>query len=185
MSGGARAGACAVALAELCACAFPSPKVRVRASELRIESGRIEELSSSALALRHPCIRATAGSSRGSEAEIAFVYRGPSRDAEPLASGEVRRQVGLKLRAKNSCNVLYVMWHLAPTSGVYASVKSNPGKSDHSQCGDRGYINLVPHWRRELPAIKEGELHTLLARRVAGKASTGSLRFRRAGRNPV
>lgn len=158
-----RERACGVlALGLLCACG--TPMIRVRVAELRVESGRIEETSSTAFSLRHPCIRATAGTRGSPEAQMAFVYRGPSREVEPLASGEVRRQIGLKMRAKNSCNALYIMWHLAPTNGIFVSVKSNPGQSEHAQCGDRGYLNLVARGRRALPPVEEGERHTLRAR---------------------
>jgi hypothetical protein len=94
---------------------------------------------------------------------VAFTYQGPSQLTVPLASGELRRQIGLKLRAQNTCNVVYVMWHVAPTGGVYASVKSNPGQSTHAACGDRGYINLKPTWQAQVAPIQPGEPRSLSA----------------------
>ncbi len=106
---------------------------------------------------------AVAAGTLGSVAEMTFVYRGPSRESAPLASGELRRQIGLKLRAQDSCNVVYVMWHIAPTSGIHVSVKSNSGRSTHAQCADRGYLNIQPIWRRGVSAIRIGIRRTLAA----------------------
>jgi hypothetical protein len=126
-------------------------------------------LSGTAFALRAPCIRAVVDDDgRRPGAQIAFTYRGPTRSAEPLASGELRRQIGLKLRARDTCNVVYAMWHIEPTGGVFVSVKSNPGKATHAECGDGGYINLQPGTRGDVPAIRPGEHHTLAARIDAG-----------------
>jgi hypothetical protein len=83
-----------------------------------------------------------AASTSGNAAELAFTYRGPTREVAHLGSGEVRQQIGLKLRAQNTCNVVYVMWYVAPGTGIHASVKANPGLRTHADCGDRGYIDL-------------------------------------------
>jgi hypothetical protein len=76
------------------------------------------------------------------EAVLEFTYLGPSRVDVPLASGELRRQIGLKLRAADTCNVVYVTWHASPTTSVAVSVKRNPGASTHEACGASGYLNL-------------------------------------------
>ena len=81
----------------------------------------------------------------------------------PLANGEVRRQLGLKLRAHDTCNVVYVMWHVEPTPGIYVSVKHNLGQSTHSECGDHGYTNLKPEVSAPVAALHEGEQHSLRA----------------------
>lgn len=95
--------------------------------------------------------------------ELAFVYRGEIENSTPLANGEMRRQIGLKLRAKDTCNVVYVMWHVSPSSGIAVSVKSNPGLATHVQCGDRGYINLKNDTDVSVPEIEPNEPHTLRA----------------------
>jgi hypothetical protein len=60
-------------------------------------------------------------------AEIHFKYLGPSQDSRPLASGILRRQIGLKLRAQDSCNLIYAMWRIEPDTGVTVSLKRNAG----------------------------------------------------------
>ncbi len=138
----------------------------VPASELRNECepfGSRAVSGTDVLELRSPCIRAVVGDKPRSSVAISFRYLGPTQKDEPLASGELRRQIGLKLRAHDTCNVIYVMWHIAPDSGVHVSVKSNPGLTDHASCGDRGYINL-PSMGARVAAVRAGEPHALSAR---------------------
>jgi len=75
----------------------------------------------------------------------------------------VRRQIGLKLRAKDTCNVVYVMWHVEPTPGVFVSIKSNPGKATHAECGDRGYTTPKPARTASAPRIEPGSSNVLRA----------------------
>ena len=96
-------------------------------------------------------------------AELAFTYQGPSKDVQLLASGELRRQVGIKLKAQDTCNVLYVMWQIEPSPGIHVSVKRNAGQSTYAACVDRGYINEQPTSSRRVPAITPGDSHTLRA----------------------
>lgn len=96
-------------------------------------------------------------------AELAFTYLRPSTKTTPLSSGEERRQVGLKLRAKNTCNVLYVMWRIAPDHGIFVSLKRNDGMGTHEECGANGYKGVKPTKKKSLPPINAGESHTLRA----------------------
>jgi hypothetical protein len=91
-----------------------------------------------------PTFRGVALGTSGEAARIDFVYRGRSRGERALASGQVRRQIGLKLRAADGCNLVYVMWRLDPRPQVEVSVKSNPGARTHAECGARGYTKLKP-----------------------------------------
>jgi len=77
-------------------------------------------------------------------ADVRFTYNGPSVGSAPLGSGQLRRQFGLKLRAQDSCNLIYVMWRIAPRAQLVVSIKRNPGKHTHAQCGTKGYRNLKP-----------------------------------------
>src|SRR6266700_3617256 len=56
-------------------------------------------------AIAEPTVRAFARGTSGDAAQISFKYGGESEGARALESGELRRQVGLKLRAADSCNV--------------------------------------------------------------------------------
>lgn len=91
-----------------------------------------------------PTFRGVALGTSGEAARIDFVYKGRSRGDRALASGQVRRQIGLKLRAADGCNLVYVMWRLDPRPQVEVSVKVNPGARTHAECGARGYTKLRP-----------------------------------------
>ena len=102
--------------------------------------------------------------SRGDAAQLTFTYRGESGDTRALASGDVRRQLGLKLRAQDSCNVVYVMWRLDPRPKLDVSIKSNPGKAAHEQCGADGYTKVRSRSSSSAPPAYEfGATHTLRA----------------------
>jgi hypothetical protein len=138
-----------------------SELVSVEPGELAATSGEIAPLGPGRFAIRSPTLRAELGRSPRSAAEVQFVYLGPTASDAPLASGELRRQIGLKLRARDTCNVVYVMWHIEPSSRIVVSVKSNPGQSRHSECGDRGYSVLAPTSSEPAPAVARGQAHAL------------------------
>jgi hypothetical protein len=140
----------------------PDPHLVPR-SQICVTAGRVR----SAPDARHHSVdiggmRAVVAEGSGDGAEMTFRYAGPSSSSIPLSNGELRRQVGLKLRAQDTCNVVYVMWHVAPTQGIFVAVKHNPGQSIHEECGDQGYIP-VPPAVRGLPPVGEGETHRLRA----------------------
>ncbi len=118
------------------------------------------------LMIREPAIRAVAPRSASGEGQMHFVYQGPSDHSTPLSSGQIRRQIGLKLRAQDGCNLVYVMWRIEPVSELVVSVKHNPGKSTHAQCGAHGYRDMVPERGAAIPTLRIGEPHTLSARLV-------------------
>jgi hypothetical protein len=131
---------------------------------LRVTSGEIARLTGARFAIRAPTVRAELGTAPRSAAEIVFVYRGPSVQTAPLASGELRRQIGLKLRARDTCNVLYVMWQIDPSPGLLVTLKQNPGQHTHAECQAGGYTVLTASWTHARTAeLHPGQRHTLLA----------------------
>lgn len=137
--------------------------VPIEARDLLVTSGAIESEGAGRFSNRSPTLRAWLGRSPRTAAELDFVYRGPTTRDAPLASGELRRQIGLELRARDTCNVVYVMWHIAPSPGIVVSVKSNPGQSRHAECRDRGYSSLQPITSDPAPLVQPGEPHVLAA----------------------
>ena len=69
----------------------------------------------------------------------------------------------MKLHARDSCNVIYVMWNTDPDVGVQISTKINPTKSTHAQCGVKGYKMVYESKPGEIPAIRIGEPRRLEA----------------------
>lgn len=168
--------ACAVGEARpaVAASGSPGPALApVRVQDLIVTAGQVEPVTGARplppaasrdhFLIRVPTFRAWVGRETRSVAELDFAYFGPTERDAPLGSGELRRQIGLELRAQDSCNVLYVMWRIAPAAQLMVSLKSNPGQRQHSECRDRGYINLVPERSAPLPQLREGQRHVLSA----------------------
>jgi hypothetical protein len=126
--------------------------------ELCVTKGAIENAS-----IAEPTVRAFARGTAGDAAQLTFKYNGDSDSGRALESGELRRQVGLKLRAADSCNVVYVMWRVAPKPGLAVQVKSNPGKHTHEECGANGYIKVKPSTHGNVPELEVGATHSLRA----------------------
>jgi len=132
---------------------------------LEVTSGKVQARADGTFAVDVPEMRAVLrGEGGGDAGELRFTYRGPTVERSHLASGEVREQLGLKLRAHDGCNLVYVMWWIAPHPGIAVSVKRNPGQRTHAECGARGYENLRPSWSAAAPAMAPGSHHTLAAR---------------------
>jgi len=170
------AGACAAGEPRLAVAASVAPEplaaglFPVLARDLVVTSGQIEPEPAAGQAgsgqpflIRAPMLRAWLGRQSRASIELEFVYLGPTVGEAPLASGELRRQIGLELRARDSCNLLYVMWRVEPVQRLVVALKSNPGQSQHSQCADRGYVNLEPEQASEPGPLRVGERHVLRA----------------------
>lgn len=95
--------------------------------------------------------------------EAHFTYLGGTTEESRLGSGEIRRQFGLKLRAKNACNLIYAMWRIEPESKVVVSIKKNFGQTTSSECGNHGYQNIKPKHATPVPVLQPGATHALTA----------------------
>lgn len=136
----------------------------VSPARLQVTQGSLGEAGDGALRVEVPRMRAVLPGAGGDEAELHFTWLGPTQGLVPLASGELRQQVGLKLRARDACNLVYVMWRIQPRAGLVVSVKRNEGQQASSECGAGGYRNVRPRFRASLPALVEGKAHRLAAR---------------------
>ena len=67
------------------------------------------------------------------------------------------------MRAEDTCNLIYAMWHIEPDSRIAVSIKHNAGMHTHEQCGAGGYRNIKAPRQLDVPAIRPGEAHTLRA----------------------
>ena len=158
-----------VAAAMMPACAVqsePPPAIEgapLTLSQLDITEGSLQKGVGGALHIGAPKVRAVAAVDAGDAVELRFTYRGPSAVQIPLDDGEDRHQVGIKLRAQDGCNVVYVMWQIKPVAQLVVSVKRNPGASTYQECGANGYVTLAPQWSTEAPILRPGEAHALAA----------------------
>lgn len=128
-----------------------------------ITEGRITRAGNQWMRVDSTKMRAVLGWTSKPEAEIRFRYLGETEDHSLLRSGAERTQIGVKLKAQDDCNVLYVMWRISPVSSLVVSVKSNPGQHRHADCGNSGYTNLYGTLSRPIPKLAEGSEHSLHA----------------------
>src|SRR5580692_6100623 len=135
----------------------------VSRAHLCVTEGAIEELPGPRLAVNVPKMRAYLNSRTPQSVEADFTYLGSTGNEARLASGELRRQFGLKLRAQDACNLVYAMWRIEPESKLVVSVKNNPGLHSSAQCGNRGYRNIKPAHGKPVPVLRPGQAHSLRA----------------------
>ncbi len=105
----------------------------------------------------------------GQAAVVKFTYNGPTTRQQLLADGTPRIQIGVKLRSQDTCNSIYIMWHLVPDTKIWVQVKNNPGQTTHAQCSDRGYSTYrssIP-WPPSVKPIVRGEQRIMAAQLAA------------------
>ena len=139
-----------------------SAQGQVKLDQLHVTNGKITRTSDERLEVSTKEMRAVLNFATAQEARVNLTYLGPTKEVSKLGSGEVRSQFGLKLRAQDNCNLVYVMWHFAPDKKIAVSVKRNPGESTHEQCLDHGYINkFQPRVSKQPKPVSPDQRHTL------------------------
>ena len=128
-----------------------------------VTSGAIARTAEGAYRVESASLRAVVDGSDGSTATLRFRDLGPSAQTRALASGALRRQIGLKLHARDACNLVYAMWRMAPENRIVVSVKLNPGQTRSAQCHADGYVNVAPAEAADPPTPKPGDWHVLRA----------------------
>jgi hypothetical protein len=133
----------------------------VQVRDLCITEGALETTENGHLSVNVSKMRAYVNRATSDMAELQFTYLGPTAETSVLGSGAVRTQFGLKLRAQDACNLLYVMWRVQPVPELVVSLKSNPGQSTSAQCANNGYQNLKPQTSAAIPVLAPGDAHKL------------------------
>jgi hypothetical protein len=160
----------AVAIVALAACGTSRAEPK-SVRDLCVTHGALSSADDGRHRIAEPAVRAVQPASRGDAATLAFTYRGPTEKEVALASGQIRKQIGLKLRAADGCNLVYVMWRFEPDPGIEVQTKINPGKHTHKQCGTKGYTKIAADGPRTsggdrripVPRPEPGESHELAA----------------------
>lgn len=121
------------------------PWQTIRAGNLDVISGAVVAAGPSTLQTTSDEMRAVVRDHghHAARARLTFRFLGNTTATKALGSGLVRRQLGLKLRAADPCNLLYVMWRTYPDRVIEISRKSNPGEHTSAQCGNAGYSDLA------------------------------------------
>jgi hypothetical protein len=131
--------------------------------ELCVTEGAINRTQDDRMSVDVAKMRAYVTTATMQEVELRFRYAGATASQSALASGQMRRQFGLKLHAQDPCNLVYVMWRIEPESKLVVSVKRNPSDHTSAECGNRGYTNIKPRKTSALPLLRAGESHGLRA----------------------
>ena len=135
---------------------------QVRPGDLDVTDGKIQPARGRRLSVSTKEMRATLKFTTEQTATVKFTYLGPTKDATRPASAKVLSQFGIKLRAQNDCNAIYIMWRFAPDQKIAVSIQRNPGKRTHSEYLDRGYINnLKPRLSDTPPPVAPNQPHVL------------------------
>ncbi len=140
----------------------PAELTQVAAGELCVTTGAVKS-EDDRIRIEEPTVRAVALGSTGDAAALRFTYEGPTDEVDALGSGQIRKQLGIKLRAEDGCNLIYVMWRLDPKPGIEVSVKRTPGARTHEECGTGGYTKIKPTRSKRVRRPKPGEEHLLQA----------------------
>ena len=139
-------------------------QAQLQPGDFDVDDGRIEKAAGNRLMVSTKEMRSTLRFQTQQNIRVDFTYLGPTREVSRLGNGEVRSQFGIKLRAQDTCNIVYVMWHFAPDQKVAVSVKRNPGMRTHEECFDNGYINNIrPRISAPPPAVHPDQPHTFAA----------------------
>jgi len=148
----------------LIAVVVPWAAAQYQPPDFDVPDGKIEKAAGNRLMVSTKEMRATLKFPTQQNVTVKFTYLGPTAEVSRLGSGEVRSQFGIKLRAQDTCNIVYVMWHFAPDQKIAVSVKRNPGQRTHEECLDNGYINNIkPRISALPPAIHPDQPHVLAA----------------------
>ena len=142
----------------------PGAQAQLQPEDFDVPDGKILKAAGNRLMVSTKEMRATLKFSTQQNVTVKFTYLGPTGEVSRLGSGEVRSQFGIKLRAQDTCNIVYIMWHFAPDQKIAVSVKRNPGKRTHEECLDYGYINNIkPRVSATPPPIHPDQPHSLSA----------------------
>ena len=137
--------------------------LKTEQKDWNVSDGRIEKAAGNRLMTQSKEMRATLKRNTLQHVIVNFTYLGPSRELSRLGSGEIRHQFGIKLKAQDICNLVYVMWNF-DAQKIAVSVKTNPGQRTHEECLDRGYINNIgAELKIDPPALRVDEPHMLAA----------------------
>jgi hypothetical protein len=140
-----------------------SAQTSARQSDFEVSDGKIDKAAGGRLSVTSKEMRATLKhASPSQKVTLHFTYLGPTKEISHLGSGEVRHQFGIKLKAQDTCNLVYVMWNF-DTQKIAVSVKLNPGQRTHEECLDHGYNNIKPRASAAPPALKVAQPHSLSA----------------------
>lgn len=143
--------------------ASSGPMRSIAKDELCVTEGSIAPAAGGKLGVSVPKMRAVLSRTTPAIAELRFTYKGRTAEVAALGSGEVRQQLGLKLRAQDPCNLIYAMWRIEPKPGLVVQIKRNAGMRTSRECKNGGYSTVKPRASKHVPDLAPGSAHVLRA----------------------
>jgi hypothetical protein len=129
-------------------------------TELEVTSSSLTELEPTTLSINDPSTRATLKTGIAQVACLQFRYLGPTSNRVASGSGTEFHQIGLKLRSKDPCNLIYVMWRIQPTQELVIQTKRNVNQSTSEGCHNQGYTTVA---RIPFQPFLTGQLYEFMA----------------------
>jgi hypothetical protein len=105
--------------------------------------------------------RATLRETSSEATELELIYAGDPTAESRLASGNLVKQIGLRLFERDTCNLLQVMWRFHPRNEIVVMMKSNPDSITHQECGAAGYTRIKPSYFTAVTKPEIGHTHSL------------------------
>jgi hypothetical protein len=141
----------------------PATLAQLQLSDFDVTNGKIEKAAGNRLMVNAREMRANLKVQTPQSVTLRFTYLGPTTEVARMASGAVFTQLGIKLRAQDFCNAVFVSWHFAPQQRISVSVRRNPGMAREGCVGKGNVNNITPRVFAPPPAIQPNEPHTLTA----------------------
>jgi hypothetical protein len=138
------------------------PRRSLSPADLCVTSGKLDS-NGSHLWVESPEFRAVVAGAGHTDAELRFTYLGPTAEVARLGSGRVRRQIGLKMRAQDPCNLVYAMWRIDPGPELAVQIKRNKGQRTSAECKNHGYRTIRPLRSAPIADVALGSSHVLRA----------------------
>jgi hypothetical protein len=138
----------------------------LRREDLDVTEGAIGQGADGMLTVDVAKMRAVAKIATGDNVVLRVRDRGPVADPAALGSGEMRRQIALKMRAQDPCNLLYVSWRIEPKSQVVVQLKIDPTMHTSADCENGGYRTIKARRSSPPPALNDGREHRMEAHLV-------------------
>ena len=142
----------------------PALRAQLQPTDFAVTSGKIEKAPGNRLTVNTGEVRASLKFQTPHSLTLKFTYLGPTAEVSRFANGGVVSQLGIRLRAQDYCNTIFVAWRFAPLQRILVSVRRNAGMTTRAECMDKGNINNIkPRVFAPLPPVRPNEPHTLTA----------------------
>lgn len=133
----------------------------VKQQDWNVTDGHLTRTADNHLMVDAKEFRATLTYPTQQHVTVHFKYLGPTNSVSYLQNGELRHQLGIKMRAQDICNLGYAMWNF-DLQKIVVSVKKNPGLRTSEECKDSGYhFDMKPGTVKAPNSVRPNEWHTL------------------------